>query len=255
MSVDQAIFDLVVFINVQRSTIPGAQNSDVIVSGCGYAGTIATWLKQHYPDKVAGVWASSAPLRALMDFNEYKRVVSATYFKIGKADCYNRVKMAFEKLEQKFASGQVADLKRLFGLCQHMDAEKKLDVQYFLFVVSNVLSQVGQHFSPDDISSACAVINDPELSDPVEAVGVLFQRRFGQSPCTDITSDRFINLYSNRGWDMVSPSPLGYSRPYIYQSCNELGWFRSSSAVGQIFGSGFPIELHVELCQALFGSR
>lgn len=255
LSIDQAIADLINFIDYQRKTLPGAQSSRVILSGCSYSAMLATWLHQQHPGIVSGVWAASAPLGAKMDFWQYKVEVSNNILKVGGGDCSKRIRTAFAKMEEKFVSGEVADMKRLFGLCQYMDAKNKLDVQYFLFMVSNVISQVVQNYSPGDIEGACKVLNDPAIDDPVEAVGVLFQQKFGGSSCIDITSARFINLYSNTQWAAIKPSPLGYSRPFIYQLCNELGWFPSSTSKEQMFGSSFPIQLHVELCQALFGSR
>lgn len=36
--------------------------------GGSYAGTMAVWMRQVYPDSVDGAWASSAPLLAKVDF-------------------------------------------------------------------------------------------------------------------------------------------------------------------------------------------
>lgn len=65
---NQAIGDLNEFIKWFKATTPGLENSKVIIAGGSYAGTMAVWMRQVYPESVNGAWASSAPLLAKMDF-------------------------------------------------------------------------------------------------------------------------------------------------------------------------------------------
>jgi hypothetical protein len=68
LDVDQALEDLAHFIRVQKSTIPGAANSGVILVGASYSAMMVSWFRQRYPDLVNGAWASSAPIQAQVDF-------------------------------------------------------------------------------------------------------------------------------------------------------------------------------------------
>ena len=68
LNVDQALADLAHFITHVKATYPGTQDSGVIMVGASYSATMVTWFRQKYPHLVDGVWASSAPLLAQVDF-------------------------------------------------------------------------------------------------------------------------------------------------------------------------------------------
>lgn len=67
-SVDQALADLAYFTTYIKTQIPSLANSKVILVGGSYAATMVTWMRQKYPNLIAGAWASSAPLLAKADF-------------------------------------------------------------------------------------------------------------------------------------------------------------------------------------------
>ena len=68
LNVDQALADLAHFIIHIKETYPGTENSGVIMVGGSYSATMVTWFRQKYPHLVNGVWSSSAPLLAKVDF-------------------------------------------------------------------------------------------------------------------------------------------------------------------------------------------
>jgi pimeloyl-ACP methyl ester carboxylesterase len=68
LHIDQAIEDLAHFIRYKKASIDGASNSGVIMVGGSYSATMVSWFSQRYPDLVNGVWSSSAPLLAKLDF-------------------------------------------------------------------------------------------------------------------------------------------------------------------------------------------
>jgi thymus-specific serine protease len=68
LDVDQALEDLAHFIRVQKSSLPGATNSGVILVGASYTATMVSWFRQRYPELANGAWASSGPLHAQVDF-------------------------------------------------------------------------------------------------------------------------------------------------------------------------------------------
>ena len=68
LNVNQALADLAHFITEIKRTYPGTENSGVIMVGGSYSATMVTWFRQKYPHLVTGVWSSSAPLLAQVDF-------------------------------------------------------------------------------------------------------------------------------------------------------------------------------------------
>lgn len=67
-TVDQALADLAAFIVYIKAQIPSLANSKVILVGGSYAASVVTWMKQKYPSLITGVWASSGPILAKVDF-------------------------------------------------------------------------------------------------------------------------------------------------------------------------------------------
>lgn len=107
LSVDQALADLAFFISHVKASSPDYADSGVILIGGSYSGmsqifdnvesyqlclqilsvvfilaTMVAWMRKKYPHLVDGAWASSAPVNAQVDFQEYKEVMTkATYQK------------------------------------------------------------------------------------------------------------------------------------------------------------------------------
>ena len=52
----------------------GSKKEWMIVGG-GYAGAVAAWYQARYNNTATGIWASSAPIRALQNFPDYDYAV------------------------------------------------------------------------------------------------------------------------------------------------------------------------------------
>lgn len=44
-------------------------------------------------------------------------------------------------------------------------------------------------------------------------------------------------------------------RPWLYQTCNEFGYFQTSSYGAHIFGTRFPLEFWIQRCAGVFGPQ
>jgi len=71
---EQALADTADFI--QYLTKKLSLNGKVVVFGGSYAGSLAAWFREKYPNIAVGAIASSAPVLAEVDFKEYFGVVS-----------------------------------------------------------------------------------------------------------------------------------------------------------------------------------
>lgn len=247
LDIDQALADVAYFVDYQRANLKGASNAGVIVVGASYSATMAAWFRQKYPDKANGAWASSAPLHAQLDFPEYKEVMSRSIEKVGAAGCSDRIAAAFLQLEQDIASGQVAGIREKFNLCDDIKFNDELDVWNFFSIVSDEFAGLVQAHNSGDIESACQTIIDETITDPVEAVGKWIQTQF--RGCVDTNYDSYINLHSDPEFSD------NIMRLWTYQTCNEFGWYQTSTSLDQLFGSQFPLELYIQHCADLFDNQ
>lgn len=144
LSVEQSLADLAHFIRNIRSDKSLNATGGVVMAGGSYAGTMVTWFRQKYPHLVDGVWASSAPLNAKLDFFEYKEVVGTSFKSIGGDKCVQRLSNSFHSINELIANDQVKQLRTLFNLCDDFDGKDKYDLWHFHSFLSDILSGVVQ---------------------------------------------------------------------------------------------------------------
>lgn len=44
-------------------------------------------------------------------------------------------------------------------------------------------------------------------------------------------------------------------RPWIYQTCNEIGWYQTSTSRKQPFGTNYPLDFFTTLCADAYGKK
>ncbi|XP_058831051.1 thymus-specific serine protease-like [Topomyia yanbarensis] len=248
LNIDQALADLAYFVEEMKNTIPGASNAKIIMAGGSYSATMVAWFRQKYPHLINGAWASSAPLLAKLDFVEYKEVVSESIRLVGGDDCANRIDRAYDQIEDLLNQGDFDKVREEFLLCDTIDFTNKLDTGSFLSSISNYLAGVVQYHQTGDIEGVCEIINDESISNDMTALAKWFTQ--GVSSCMDITYASSIRYYVNTDWN--HGANRGAMRPWTYQTCAEYGWYQTSGSENQIFGSGFPVDLYIQICADLY---
>ncbi|XP_001868269.2 putative serine protease K12H4.7 [Culex quinquefasciatus] len=251
LNVDQALADLAHFVEEMRRTIPGAENSKVIMVGGSYSATMVVWFRQKYPHLVNGVWASSAPLLAKLDFTEYKEVVSESIRLVGGDACADRVQRGVAEVEDLIKQGSYDQVAQAFNLCADTDLSNKRDRQGFLSSISDTFAGVVQYHWSGDIEGVCKVINDPNYNTDMEALAGWFT--YGSTRCLDASYESMISYYRNTDW--THGANTGSMRPWLYQTCAEYGWYQTSGSENQIFGSGFPVDLYIQWCADLYDNK
>lgn len=80
LNLHQALADVAHFIRYQKSQSANLTHSKVILIGGSYSGSMAAWMTHLYPELVAAVWASSAPVLAKADFYGKQKFVFYSLF-------------------------------------------------------------------------------------------------------------------------------------------------------------------------------
>lgn len=257
LTVDQALADIAQLLTYMRQEPRLNATGGVILAGGSYAGAMTTWFRQKYPHLANGGWASSAPLYAKLDFSEYKEVVSSSINSIGGPKCYQRLFEVFQKMSALIYAGRVDRLRTLFRLCDGFTGRNKYDVWNLFDTMAHVLSGVVQNHVSGSIESACAeILTDTanSLADTetgnMHGFASFFVRKLGlgSGRCAAVNyQDNVRNVLS----DAFSGGAI---RQWLYQTCSSFGWYQTSASKHQIFGSYFPVELYLKLCQDLFGA-
>ncbi|KAG6926282.1 protease, serine 16, partial [Chelydra serpentina] len=108
LSSQQALADLASFHLFVTQKYNLTRNNTWICFGGSYPGSLAAWFRLKFPHLVFAAVASSAPVRAQLDFTGYNRVVAASLSDPvvgGSAQCREAVAQAFSTMDQRLQAG------------------------------------------------------------------------------------------------------------------------------------------------------
>ncbi|XP_025832084.1 putative serine protease K12H4.7 [Agrilus planipennis] len=239
LSADQALADLVYFIEYQKQNTPGLRNSTVIVEGSSYAGALATWARIKYPHIVDIAYSSSGPLYAKADFTEYYEVVEEN-LRLASPSCPKLIKSAMVKVTEmlKTRNGS-ANVSKLFRSCKTVNGSSELDRSYFLSSIPFEFGSVVQSAQPGDVVAACRALENQTGSD-VEKFAKYVRPSKG---CIDYSYNGAVEYLS-----ATKKGATDDERQWMYQTCTEFGWFQTRG-----FGGAFTVDLYYQMCKDIFG--
>jgi len=209
---------------------------------------MVAWMRKKYPHLVNGAWASSAPLHAQVDFFEYKDVMTKGIKRVGGEECSLIFENAFKEMEVIVDSGDASRLNEVFNLCQPLDLD--LDVAHFFYELSDIVAGLVQGHRSGNIERACTFLESvkEDLSkDELDAFAAWVVQ--GLSSCLDLSYENNLIKYRDTDWSAPANQQM---RQWIYQTCSEYAWFQTSTSTNQIFGTRYPIEYFVQLCEDLY---
>ncbi|KAF9191279.1 hypothetical protein BGZ50_009494 [Haplosporangium sp. Z 11] len=116
-----------------------------ILAGCSYGGNLAAWTRQRYPSKIFAAFASSAPVRSVLDFFEY----SASQSDVLGNKCSRRLALARDFLDDAL---QMTD--RFMQLIDNLDWSKAES------------SKIQQPAATDNNADLLSQVHSPSPSSP-----------------------------------------------------------------------------------------
>ncbi len=233
LNLDAAIEDLATF---QRHMMSEKNLTGKWISfGGSYAGTLAAFYRLKHPELTAGALASSAPVLMKPDFFEYDahiaKVISAT-------SCGYKVREAINLIEDKIETAEgLAEVKALFS------ASEIVDKGDFLYAVADMLAaavQYGRH------KVFCeTLLSNPDLIAGYAEGGLKVLNSLGMTA---------IEL-SFQSAEKIETTPSDYFRQWMWQSCQEFGWFQVSNTEGTTARSSkIDLNLHANACVRLYNT-
>lgn len=142
---EQASADLAHFVEHIRQLHPEFRQSEVILIGGAYAGSLAAWTRLRYPHLIAGAWASSATVLAKFEFIEYNEVVGSAFHHLGGENCFQRLAGAFTLAEQLISEENFTEISNTFRICENIEFDDPYDVMEFFTVLLQPLTRVVQY--------------------------------------------------------------------------------------------------------------
>ncbi|XP_055384473.1 putative serine protease K12H4.7 [Condylostylus longicornis] len=243
LTVGQALADLAYFIKVQKQK-PQFKESKIVIAGGSYSATMVTWFRQKYPELSVGGWSSSAPLFAKVDFIEYHEVTGKAIKLVGGENCYNRIEKGVKEFEIMMDTKRYEELKTLFNICDNFNSNDKYDVMSLFTSISQIGAALVQGHNKGSIERDCGVILSGETD--VEGIAKWINSYLGGG-CNDFTYKTSVKDLS------YTELSSNIYRQWIYQTCNEFGWYQTSGSTNQPFGKTFPVDLSEKWCEDVYG--
>ncbi|KAL0859720.1 hypothetical protein ABMA27_010082 [Loxostege sticticalis] len=251
LTIDQALADLAQFITYVKSDAfeqGRFRNAKVLLVGCSYAGTMATWMRVQYPHLIDGSFSDSGPLHAQEDFPEYLKVVGDAISSQGGQSCYTTIAEAVSEVTEMLnTTGGRNQVTQIFNTCELL-SPATLDIATFHWVaLIYPFAALVQGASPGDIPEMCEQLTSGN-STAVERLGAWVRAQHG-TPCLETRYLELVDQYTNTSFDAEAAT----MRAWMYQTCVEYGWYQTTNGgPHQPFGSGVPLEYFLQMCRDFF---
>uniref|UniRef100_A0A1I8JUL4 Prolylcarboxypeptidase n=1 Tax=Anopheles funestus TaxID=62324 RepID=A0A1I8JUL4_ANOFN len=251
---EQALFDLIEWIDYLKREIMGDPNARVILHGFSYGGALASWARQRFPNIIDGAWVSSATVRATVNFEEFTEDFGNTIRIKGSDECYNSIFRAFHTAENLLDAGLTETVSDIFNTCDPIDADSPLQVQLFLhLMVLSLEISMFEDFNIENVARVCETLTDDQYDTPMQALAAYLQDRYDDiRDCFDLSFENFISILGDESLDAVQNQQYGL-RQLNYHICTEFGYFQTAASPYQPFGSKVTYDLFLEECAAVFG--
>lgn len=258
LSADQAMADLARIIGYIKQQV-NSPNSQVITVGGSYPGNLAAWFRLKYPSVTLGSIASSAPLTAQTNFPEYMDVVGQSIEYFSGHSCYDQFEKAANAVAALASEGPGSSgwrkLDADFKTCSPMNTW--LDMGVFLSdIMGNVQGTIqynNEHLNVANVTNICntMAVADDDISayDKFIILSANYRLSAGQE-CEDASWSDTIKYLSASAKD-----PTNAARPWVFQTCNEFGYFQTTDSKNQPFHAWSVLNTNFSfaMCNDSFG--
>ncbi|XP_050999155.1 thymus-specific serine protease [Acomys russatus] len=237
-------------------------SSPWICFGGSYAGSLATWARLKFPHLVFAAVASSAPVRAVVDFSAYNLVVARSLTQVaigGSQECLGAASAAFAEVERLLRAGQASQavLREELGACGSLDlTEDQAELLGALqALVGGTVQYNGQAGTPLSVRQLCGLFlgnqGNRSHSTPYHGLRQAVQivlRSMGQK-CLSFSRAETVAHLRN-----TEPQVSGVGdRQWLYQTCTEFGFYVTCESPQCPFSQLPALPFQLDLCEQVFG--
>nr|XP_040058935.1 thymus-specific serine protease isoform X2 [Gasterosteus aculeatus aculeatus] len=255
----QALADLAVFHQHISQSFSLSQRNTWISFGGSYAGALSAWFRGKFPHLVYGAVASSAPVRAKLDFSAYSSAVGSSLANEavgGSEKCLVAVRDAFAAAAA-LMGGNASRAAADFGCCQ---TPKNLDDQIELMQnLADIIMGTVQYNEEGvlmSINELCGVMTNTSEAKVEEMrpynrlvrLAKIYRSSSGE-PCLDISHEKTVTALM----DTTVHSGRRTERQWTYQTCTEFGFYQTCEDASCPFSGLVTLRSQTELCLMLFG--
>ncbi|XP_063793920.1 thymus-specific serine protease [Pseudophryne corroboree] len=252
LSSQQALADLASFHLFISQTYNLTQNNTWICFGGSYPGSLSAWFRMKFPHLVYAAVASSAPVRAELDFIDYNKVVAQSLSDPvigGSTKCLDKVRDAFRIVDRLLQTGNVTQLEKDFFSCAPLRAPDD-----YIEFVSNLADifmgavQYNKETAGSDVQKVCgSMITADSAYEGLKSVNMMYMNFIGLK-CVENSHEKTLSDLRN-----TELSPVGVGeRQWYYQTCTEFGYYQTCEDSSCPFSPLISLNSQLDLCSQVF---
>uniref|UniRef100_A0A673Z911 Thymus-specific serine protease-like n=1 Tax=Salmo trutta TaxID=8032 RepID=A0A673Z911_SALTR len=224
LSSQQALADVAEFHQYISDRFDLSDKNTWISFGGSYAGALSAWLRGKFPHLVYGAVASSAPVKAKLDFSTFNKVVGLSLADedVGGSDkCVGDIWEAFAAVEAALFAGNATEVGKDFGCCE---------------IPEDLGDQIELMQSLADIVMGTVEYNEEGGILTIEEMCVLCVYTHTIKDLSDTNLD----------------SAYNGERQWYYQTCTEFGFFQTCEDASCPFSRMLTLQAKTDLCPEVF---
>lgn len=232
LSTDYALRDA---LNVQKHIIfVHKLTGPWVVAGGSYAGSLAAYYRQRYPQHVKGALSSSGPVMAKENFEEYDQHVS----QVVGPECGAQMKKVVAQIE-----AELSNPEKLLEIKKSFKGELLTDDVDFLYLIADMGALAVQYGYRDRF---CKELNQ---ADPI-----LGYAKFTREIFREWQMDA-LSMSAAGAMEPDSTKTDSGMRQWFYQSCTEYGYWQNAyhEEAVSVRSARINKEYHHNICKRLFG--
>lgn len=253
---EQALADFAMFRQYISEKLALPKTTKWVAFGGSYSGALSAWFRLKYPHLVDGSLATSAPVKAQLDFSEYNEVVQRSLeFFVGES-CANRVREGTQAATNLLSSADgKKQLQKLFNLCTPIETDD--DIALFFENMEGTVAQIVQYNNDNNnynhgmnINKMCDIFlkGDDALAAYAE-FNTVYNKLFGVD-CTQTKYTEYVNQLKDVRTFPENDNAAG--RSWTYQTCIEFGFYQTGSAANQPFSKTVTLDWYLKQCRDIF---
>ncbi|KAM3875286.1 thymus-specific serine protease [Diretmus argenteus] len=255
LSSQQALADLAAFHQYVTERFSLSHENTWISFGGSYSGALSAWFRGKFPHLVYGAVASSAPVKAKLDFSTYNKIVGLSLMNeaVGGSDkCLVDVSEAFAAVEAALVGGNASAVAKDFGCCQipkSRDDQNEL-TQNLAEIVMGIVQYNEEGFRMS-IKELCDIMTNK--SEEIEAYHqfvklVQLYLSPDNEPCLDVSHEHTVKELMDTSFQAARK---GW-RQWLYQTCTEFGFYMACQDASCPFSRTLNLQDLTKLCPMLF---
>ncbi|KAL4647410.1 thymus-specific serine protease [Arapaima gigas] len=255
LSSQQALADLVAFHQYISERYSLSHNNTWISFGGSYPGALSAWFHDKFPHLIYGAVASSAPVKAKLDFSAYNKVVGESLINeaVGGSDkCVNAVREAFAAVEAALLGGNETQVAKDFECCEPLEtpADQIELVQSLADIIMGTV-QYNEEWDFMTIAELCKVITNQSeaIEQETEAYNRLVELAAEKEQCLQASHKQIVLELQNT---TIHTAGVG-ERQWYYQTCSEFGFYQTCEDAKCPFSRMLTLQSQTEICSLVFG--